>query len=185
MANKELPARISLVILMVAGLFVTARSQEAPRSSEGWKKFSLLPPEAKREEDLRQKLFVETNKFGISRFDEMVCQSVRADSRHAVIISYQLISFTFYHPTTNDFVVSFAEMADVYELLRQRGKISRTDLRTNEIPWNFVRVVDPTRRYLAAELHLLLEISTLENPSTTRYVRRSFRFVDKNGWKDD
>jgi hypothetical protein len=98
-------------------------------------------------------------------------------------ISFELISFICYHPTTNEFAVSHCEMGLPDQLLCTSVGISRRrPSSTNEVPVNFVRVVDRGKENEVVELDLLLRIASADGPTHAHYVRRSFRFTYHDGW---
>jgi hypothetical protein len=142
---------------------------------------SLLSAGIQQEAHLAVSLFAETNKT----FDERVYQSVRSEAKPPLVISFHLISFVFFHPTTNDYVGSHSELGQPDELLCTGETISHRKGSSNDIPLNYVRVVDRRRKEVAAELELLVGVASLKSPQDVRYFRRSFRFVYRDGWKEE
>jgi hypothetical protein len=124
---------------------------------------------------------VETNKA----FDEMVYKSVRASIKPPAIISYHLVTFVFSYPTTNDYVGSSCEMGRPDELICTSESVSRRIDSTNEIALNYVRIVDPHRKQVTADLDLLIGGAPLSDPRDVQYFRRSFRFLYGGGWREE
>lgn len=141
---------------------------------------ALIPPSTQQEVHLVRSLFVETN----SAFDERVCESVRSIIKPPLTLSYQLISFVFTYPTTNGWVPSQTELGHPDGLLYTGDKILHASDFTNEIPLNYVRVVDSDQKEILAELEVLVRIAPLKDPGLVRTVRRSFRFVYRDTWKE-
>lgn len=154
---------------------------------------SIYPASILRELQLMRPLMVETNQS----FDEAICKSIRTNSTQTLVVSYQEISFVFHYPTTNHLdapssskidnlvVPSSSEIGHPYQLLCKQTGVSRVTLYTNDVPLNYIRLYDPSQKQISAELDLLLGVSSLENPQDIRYVRRSFHFTYKDGWKGD
>jgi hypothetical protein len=126
-------------------------------------------------------LFQETN----STFDLKLYESVRTTVKPPVIVSFLLVTFVFSSPNTNDPVYSFCEMDQPHELVCTDTNVSRRPGSTNEIPLIRVSTVDRHKKDLTADLDLLIGVAPTEDPKDIRYVRRSFRFVYRNGWKED
>lgn len=75
-------------------------------------------------------------------------------------------------------------MGGSYNLTYRDGKIARTNS-VDQIPANYIYVVDPHVKNVIAEIDLLLGVAPLEKPQDATYFRRTFRFIYKNGWKED
>jgi len=126
-------------------------------------------------------LFQETN----STFDLKLYESVRTDVKPPVIVSFVLVTFVFSSPNTKDPVYSFCEMGQPQELICTGTTVSRRPGTTNEIPLIRVSTVDRHKKDLTADLDLLICVAPVKDPKDTQYVRRSFRFVYRNGWEED
>jgi len=174
---------LSRKILAVTLCLVLAPSVFSQTVATNASSFSELPfaVTLNREVDLMRSLFAETN----TSFDEKVLQSVEKDAKRPVVISYQLISFIFYYPTGVVYLTSSStEMDQPDELVCTMAGVTRKAT-TNEISANCVRLMDSQRATVGADLDLLLGVAPLERPQDTRYVRRTFRFVYKNGWTEE
>jgi len=137
--------------------------------------FEYLPQEV----NLPVALFQETN----TTFDMMVCESVRKTVKPPMTVSFLLITFIFSSPSTNDPVYSFCEMGHPDELIYTGGIISRRPGPTNEIPLIRVSTVDTRKKGVTADLDLVVGVSPLAKPQDIQYLRRSFRFVYRDGWR--
>jgi hypothetical protein len=124
-------------------------------------------------------LFQETN----TTFDIKVCESVGATTKRPMLISFLLVTFIFSSPSTNDPVYSFCEMGCLDELISNGGSVSRRPGSTNEIPLIRVSTVDPNKKDLTADLDLLIGVAPLDKPQKVQYLRRSFRFLYRDGWR--
>jgi hypothetical protein len=111
-----------------------------------------------------------------------MCKAVNADLNKGAIVSYELASFVFYYPSSNYWVASSTEMSLPDLLICKGGRVSRRET-TNEIPVNCVRLVDPSKRDILAEADFLLGVTPMENPGQHKYIRRSLRFIYRDGWK--
>ena len=178
--NGRTLLRMLLVMATGLGSLATAFSQiPVPKfaATNNW----LLPASTQQEVHLARSLFVETNKT----FDERVYKSVRSVMKPPVTISYQLISFVFFYPTTNGCIGSYTELGQPDGLLCTGQGISRTRDFTNDIPLNYVRVVDSHKKGVVAELELLISVAPVNEPEAAQCLRRSFRFVHRESWKED
>ena len=137
--------------------------------------FEYLPQEV----NLPVALFQETN----TTFDMKVCESVRTTIKPPMIVSFLLVTFIFSSPSTNDPVYSFCEMGRPDELICTGVSVSRKPGSTNEIPLIRVSTVDPHKKDVTADLDLLIGVAPLNKPQDIRYLRRSFRFVYRDGWR--
>ncbi|MEQ1934874.1 MAG: hypothetical protein ABL962_13525 [Fimbriimonadaceae bacterium] len=126
-------------------------------------------------------LFQETN----TSFDTKVYESVRTDVKPPMIVSILLVTFIFSSPNTNDPVYSFCEMGTPDELICTGTNVSRRLGSTNEIPLIRVSTVNRHKKEVTADLDLLLGVAPLNDPKDIRYLRRSFRFIYRDGWKED
>ena len=126
-------------------------------------------------------LFQETN----TTFDMKVCESVRATIKPPMVVSFHLVTFIFSSPNTNDPVYSFCEMGRPDDLVCIGRSVSRRPGSTNEVPLIRVSTVDRHKKDVTAELDLLISVAPLDAPQDIRYFRRSFRFVYRDGWKED
>jgi hypothetical protein len=100
-----------------------------------------------------------------------------------MIVSFLLITFIFSSPSTNDPVYSFCEMGRPDELICTGVSVSRRPGSTNEIPLIRVSTVDPRKKDVTADLDLLIGVASLNKPQDIRYLRRSFSFVYRDGWR--
>lgn len=139
--------------------------------------FEYLPQEV----NLPIALFQETNVI----FNTEIYESVRKSVKPPVVISFQLITFIFSSPSTNDPVYSFCEMDQPDELLCTGKSVSRRPGSTNEIPLIRVSTVDPHKKDVTADLDLLMAVAPVKDPQDVRYLRRSFHFVFRHGWRED
>ena len=112
-----------------------------------------------REVDLMVSLLQKTNRA----FDEKVWRSVRTEIRQPGVVSYELVSVLFSYPPGTPFAPSTAEMVQPDELIFADKRISRRAT-TNEIPANYVRVLDTRRNSIGVELILLLRVVSLGKP---------------------
>jgi hypothetical protein len=131
--------------------------------------------------DLPVALFQHTNTL----FDTEIYESVRKTVKEPAVVSFFLITFIFSSPSTNDPVYSFSEMGNPDELIWSGKVVSRRPGSTNQIPLIRVSTVDRHGKELTADLDLLLGVAPLNNPKDVEYVRRSFHFVYRDGWKGD
>ncbi|HEX3857433.1 MAG TPA: hypothetical protein VHY30_09070 [Verrucomicrobiae bacterium] len=133
-----------------------------------------------------QNIFNETKSFsfGDLHLRGRICKSLPANSTSPRIISCKEISCVFHYRTTNECIPSYQEMGGSYNLIYRDGKITRTNS-VDEIPGNYIYVVDPHVKNVIVEIDLLLGVAPLEKPQDVMYFRRTFRFVYKNGWKED
>jgi hypothetical protein len=76
-------------------------------------------------------------------------------------------------------------MGQPHELFCTGTNISRRPGSTNEIPLIRVSTVDRHRKELTADLDLLVGVTPVAAPQDARYFRRSFRFVYRDGCKED
>ncbi len=141
----------------------------------------LLSENLQQEIHLPVALFQETN----ASFDLKVCQSVRRAAKPPMVISFLLVTFIFSSPNTNDPVYSFCEMGRPDELICTGRSVSRRPGSTNEIPLIRVSTVDRHKKELSADLDLLIGVAPMDHPQDIQYFRRSFRFVYRDGWKED
>jgi hypothetical protein len=141
---------------------------------------SLYPETVLRELDLIRPLFADTNMI----FDAEVCKSVKALSKEPAVVTYQLVSFVFHYPTTNGSGGSTTELWSTDELICAKEGISRRAT-TNQIPANYVRVLDTQRKQVSCDLDLLLGVAPLQGPQEVKCFRRTFRFTYQNGWRED
>jgi hypothetical protein len=177
--NTSSLARCILTLVLSLPVALTAFSQ-SPQTNASILAGLPWAETYNREVDLIHPLLNQTNK----NFDQKVCRSLSTNASNPVVISYQLVSFTFYYPTGVAFAASSTEMASPYELVCTKDGILRRDS-TNKIPANYIRVSDAQRKSVEAELDLLLGVAQLQRPQDIRYFRRSFRFAYQNGWKED
>jgi len=126
-------------------------------------------------------LFQETN----TTFDTKVCESVGKTIKPPVVVSFLLVTFIFSSPSTNDPVYSFSETGRPDELVWTGKSVSRRPGSTNEIPLIRVSTVDRHKKDVTADLDLLIGVAPLDAPQDVRYFRRSFRFIYRDGWKED
>ena len=177
--NTQTLQRLPLVMAIGLSSLITASSQiTVPKfaATNNW----LLSASTQQEVHLVRSLFVETNKA----FDEQICESVRSIMKPPITISYQLISFVFIYPTTNGWMASHTELGQPDGLLCTSGGISHTRDFTNDIPLNYVRVVDSDKKEIIAELEVLVSVAPLKDPRAARTMRRSFRFAYRDAWKE-
>jgi hypothetical protein len=140
---------------------------------------SLYPVSVQREVDLMQSLFLVTNNV----FDHGICRSISIQQTGSFIVSYAQVSFIFYYPEKKDVALSASEMGAVDGLKYRKGTVTRTNMNANEIPINYVRVWDPSKTNVTAELEVLLIVSADGNPRDQQCLRR-FRYFDyTNTWK--
>jgi hypothetical protein len=171
---------VLLVIIIGSGLLATGSAQIlVPKFTASAN--SLLPTSMQQETHLVDSLLAEPNKS----FDEAVYRAVRADVRPPAIISFHLVTFVFSYQTTNDYAGSFCEMGAADELICTGKSVSRRSSSTNEIPVNYVRIVDRQKREVTADLDLLVGVAPLKDPNDVHYLRRSFHFVYRDGWKEE
>jgi len=133
-----------------------------------------------REVDFMRSLLQETNKA----FDDKIWRSVKRDVAKPTVVSYQLVSFVFYYPTGVPYAPSATEMAQPDELVFVNDSVHRKAT-TNEVPANYVRVLDAHRKTIGVQLDLLLAVAPLDKPNDLVSLRRSFRFVYRNGWNEE
>jgi hypothetical protein len=126
-------------------------------------------------------LFQETN----TTFDMKVCESVRTTIKPPMVVSFHLVTFIFSSSSTNDPVYSFCEMGRPDELVCTARSVSRRPGSTNEVPLIRVSTIDRHKKDVSADLDLLISVAPLDTPQDIRYFRRSFRFVYRDGWKED
>ena len=167
---------LTFALTLMAGTTIFAQSQNTNSTIFG----ELAWAETYNHEvDLIHSLLNQTNR----NFDQKVCSSLTTNADGPVVISYRLVSFTFYYPAGIAIPPSSTEMANPDELVCKKDDIIRRAT-TNEIPANYVRLFDSRRKNAESELDLLLGIAPLERPQEVRYSRRSFRFVYQKGWKE-
>ena len=135
---------------------------------------------ANREVDFMRSLLEETNRD----FDQKVYGSVRTNTSGPIVISYSLVSFVFHYPAGIAHAPSATEMVQPNQLVCTKEGITRQDTK-DEIPGNYVRISDSNSKEVTAELDLLLSVAPLGKPEELKPLRRSFRFVYRNGWKDE
>jgi len=133
-----------------------------------------------REVDFMRSLLEETNR----NFDEKVYSSVRTNVSGPIVISYSLVSFVFHYPAGVAHAGSATEMGQPDELVCTKQSILRRAT-TNEIPANYIRILDTHRKDVSAELDLLLGVAPLGKPEDVKYLRRCFRYVYRDGWKEE
>jgi hypothetical protein len=126
-------------------------------------------------------LFQEAN----TTFDLKLCESVRTAVKPPITVSFLLVTFVFSSPSTNDPVYSFCEMGQPHQLLCTGTNVLRRPGATNEIPLIRVSTVDRHIKDLTADLDVLVGVAPAADPKDARYVRRSFRFVYRNGWREE
>jgi hypothetical protein len=133
-----------------------------------------------REVDFMRSLLHEPNKD----FDQKLYASVGTNSEGPIIISYRLVSFVFFYPPGIAHAPSATEMVRPDQLLCTEGTVKRRAAK-DEIPANYVRISDSQRKVVGAELDLVLSVASLDKPGESKCLRRSFRFVYRNGWKEE
>jgi hypothetical protein len=133
-----------------------------------------------REVDFMRSLLEETNR----NFDQKVYASVGTGGGSAIVVSYSLVSFVFHYPAGIAHAPSATEMEQPDQLVCSKEGIKRRSTK-DEIPANYVRVSDSQRKEVGAELELVLSVAPLGKPEEPKCLKRSFRFVYRNGWKED
>lgn len=156
-------------------------SHEYPTNFLDWKNYI---PSINAEADLGALLHGNIKESIPSDFDEQICKSLSIKSESPMIISFQEMSFVFHYRTSKECIESSQDMSPLWGLIYQDGKITRTT-NTDQVPVNYVRIVDPAVKNTIVEIDLLLGVAPLEKPQDVKYVRRSFRFIYNNGWKED
>jgi hypothetical protein len=131
------------------------------------------------EVDLARSLFVETNRA----FDEKICAVLNLESAKSVEVQFLQVTFVFFYPRTNDVGPSFSEMGILHRLVGKPNNMLRSDSATNEIPLNYIRVFDPAKSEVTAELRVFVMVSPVDQPSSRRFLNKSFEFVYNRGWK--
>jgi hypothetical protein len=139
--------------------------------SENWHQEAHLPVA----------LFQQTNRS----FDLKLSESVRTITKSPIIVSFLLVTFIFSSPNTNDPVYSFCEMGTPNDLVCSGKSVSRRQGSANDIPLIRVSTVDRHNKELSADLDLLLGVAPVDKPQDIQHVRRSFRFVYRDGWRED
>ena len=134
-----------------------------------------------REVDLMRSLIAETNKA----FDQKICASIGEVPKKPLVVSFQQVSFIFYYPAGVSYLKTpGTEMDAPDELICTKSAVLRRAT-TNEIPANSIRVLDVHRKNVTAEVDVLLGVSSLDKPNDATYVRRVFRYIYEDGWKED
>jgi hypothetical protein len=133
-----------------------------------------------REVDFARSLLEQTNRV----FDEKVWRSVTTDVAKPMVVSYELVSVIFSYPTGSSYAPSATEMVQPDELVMAKGCVVRRAT-TNEIPANYVRVLDAQRKNVGAEVNVLLRVAPAEKPDQVTCLRRAFRYVYRNGWEEE
>lgn len=171
-------SHMMLAISIISASLTTAWSQmRVPKYAS--KNSSLYPASVQQEVHLARSLFAETNRI----FDKKVFSLVRKDCQLPAIISFQLVSFVFSYPSTNGWP-SGCEGGQPDQLLCTAEGVSRSSS-TNEVPLNYVRIVNPHKKDITADLDLLLGVAPLNKPKEVRYFRRSLRFIYQDGWIEE
>lgn len=173
----------------ISVLLLIACSALAQMGGNGLSKMpTLASPEANREMALVRGLLVKPNSVTITNFDKQICRSLHLRHGKPMVVSMCLITFTFYHPRTNADIPSCyganTEPGDPDELVCNHGTICRTNLISNEVPVNYVQLVDTSKRQDEADVDLLLGVAPLQDLQDMRYFKRSFRFVWNGDWKE-
>ena len=146
---------------------------------------SILSPEhqvsSSREYELMETLLVYTNAL----FDQNLCRAIGLSVKDTGLVSYLHISLTFFYPKEEDSWPSQAEMVLPDNIVYDRGKIQRQAREAGdfEIPADYVRVFNPARKRIRAELDVLVAVSSGEKAKTRRIERRVFRYEYTNHWK--
>jgi hypothetical protein len=190
--KRHLPFALKSIPLVFFALFLLAAkkcySQEYRTNFTDEASFTnylqSIIPSINQKADLGALLHFNTDEDVTCDFDEQVCKSLPANSTSPRIISCKEISCVFHYRTTNECIPSYQEMGGSYNLIYRDGKITRTNS-VDEIPGNYIYVVDPHVKNVIVEIDLLLGVAPLEKPQDVMYFRRTFRFVYKNGWKED
>jgi hypothetical protein len=133
-----------------------------------------------REVDFMRSLLEETNRD----FDQKVYASVGTSGSAPIVISYSLVSFVFHYPAGIPHAPSTTEMVQPDQLVCTKAGVKRRDTK-DEFPANYVRVSDSQSKDIGAELDLVLSVAPLGKPGEIKCLRRSFRFVHRNGWKEE
>lgn len=133
-----------------------------------------------REVDFMRSLLEEPNRD----FDQKVYASVGTNGTGPIVISYSLVSFVFHYPAGVPHAASATEMVQPDQLVCTKEGVKRREIK-DEIPANYVRISDSQTKVIGAELDLVLSVAPLGKPENTKCVRRSFRFVYRNGWKEE
>lgn len=132
-----------------------------------------------REVDLVRSIFDETNKT----FDAKLCSSLQIQPTQSVEIRYLQVALYVFYPNTNDVGPNYCEMAIPYRLRYQPGRITRLETPTNEIPMNYIRVFDPAKSQVTADLRVFVAVAQSEHPDRIKYLHKSFQFIYREGWK--
>ena len=173
LARSILAAAIVLALQSAPGLLAAQTNASI---------FSELPYAStlNREVDFMRSLLEETNRD----FDQKVYALVGTNGSAPIVISYSLVSFVFYYPAGIVHAPSATEMVQPDQLICTKGIVKRRDAK-DEIPANYVRMSDMQRKEVGAELDLVLSVAPLDKPGETKCLRGSFRFVYRNGWKEE
>jgi len=164
-----------LTVLLLTGLHLTTialRLSSAPITN-------LYPASVQREVDLMQSIFVVTNRG----FDERLCTSVGLRDADTATVAFHQIAFVFYYPLANDVMPSSCELTSPKSLLFRKGAVVRSDADFKEIPSAYVRVFDPNRTNVVAEMDALVSVTAVDRPHRVQFVRKSFQFSYVGGWR--
>ena len=129
-----------------------------------------------REIDLVRSIFVETN----TAFDKKLFDSLGERTKEVRFIQVSLLTF---YPSASDVGPLHCEMVVPPQLVRESNKLVRLETATNEIPLNYIRVFDPAKSVVTANLELFLCVTEEKRPNVLQYVHRTFRFVRNRDWK--
>ena len=130
---------------------------------------------------LARSLFADTNRV----FDHEVVARALHHDRQPILVSFKSISFLFSYPSSNSVAPSYCEAGLVDDLLSSNQVVIRkASASTNEIPTSYVRVFAPRQHNPTADVDLILGVAPLANPEDLQYVRQSFRFVYRDGWRE-
>jgi hypothetical protein len=113
--------------------------------------------------------------LGSGVFDAELCKSLKLQKKSAVQISYLQASFVFFYPKQEAVQPSYAEMGTLDHILYENGRIVRRE-QAGKIPLDYVRVFDPTRKRVTAEVSVLVVIIPTESVEKRRIERRLFKF---------
>jgi hypothetical protein len=136
------------------------------------------PPSVETEKKLLSFVFGPENTV----FDRALCASLSLALNDEINIKILHASFLFYYPQ-KDILPSQSEMVLPMTIRYSKGKTSRTESNT-EIPADYIRVFDSTRKALSAEIEVLFSITNEGRVSAPRFGRRIFTFQFISEWRE-
>jgi len=180
--SKAISTFVGAAILLWSVLLINeARCHEYPTNSSDPKDWMSYIASINAKADLGALLHYNTNEDTCSNLEKLLCKSLDIQSKTPMIISYKEFSLIFHNGKTNECLESSQEMGPLPHLVYQNGAITRTN-NEEKVLSNYIWIVDPNIKEPMVEIDLLVSVEPIGRPQDVKYMRRSFRYVYRNGW---